>query len=74
MILPGQGRECLGPAPGARKGRAVDMEEKVYKVMRGAGALNITLGVVTLVLGLVSGILLIIGGAKLLAGKSKILF
>lgn len=66
-------------APGAAasdagKGRAADMEEKVYKVMRGAGALNITLGVVTLVLGLVSGILLIIGGAKLLAGKSKILF
>ncbi len=60
--------------PGAGKGRAVGMDEKLYKVMRGAGALNITLGVVTLVLGLVSGILLVVGGAKLLAGKSKILF
>ena len=43
------------------------MDEKLYKVMRGAGALNITLGVVTLVLGLVSGILLVVGGAKLLS-------
>lgn len=59
---------------GCGKGRKVYMEERVYKVMRGAGALNITLGVITLVLGLVSGILLIIGGSKLLAGKSKILF
>lgn len=57
-----------------RKGRVTGMEEKVYKVMRGAGAMNIAVGVVTLVLGLTSGILLIIGGAKLLAGKSKILF
>ena len=59
---------------GCGKGRIVNMEERVYKVMKGAGALNITLGVVILVLGLVSGILLIIGGSKLLAGKSKILF
>lgn len=57
-----------------RKGRVTEMEEKVYKVMRGAGAMNIAVGVVTLVIGLTSGILLIIGGAKLLAGKSKILF
>ncbi len=63
-----------GRGSGRRKGGMADMEEKVYKVMKGAGALNITLGVITLVLGLVSGILLIVGGAKLLAGKSKILF
>ena len=50
------------------------MEEKVYKTMNGAGALNITLGVVSLVAGVTAGILLIISGAKLLAGKSKILF
>lgn len=49
------------------------MEQKVYKVMRGAGATNIALGVITIVAGIVSGILLIITGAKLLAGKSKIL-
>ena len=39
------------------------MEERVYKIMNGAGAMNI-----------VCGTLLLIGGAKLLAGKSKILF
>lgn len=50
------------------------MEEKVYKTMNGAGALNITLGVVSLVAGLTAGILLIISGAKLLTRKSKVLF
>lgn len=50
------------------------MEEKVYKTMSGAGAMNIAVGVVALVTGLVCGILMIIGGAKLLASKSKILF
>lgn len=50
------------------------MEEKVYKVMKGAGATNITIGVITIVFGIVSGILMIVSGAKLIAGKSKILF
>ena len=50
------------------------MEEKVYKIMRGAGATNIALGVISLIVGIVSGILMIIAGAKLIAGKSKILF
>lgn len=50
------------------------MEERVYKIMNGAGAMNIAVGVVTLVTGIVCGTLLPIGGAKLLAGKSKILF
>ena len=35
------------------------MEEKIYKIMRGAGALNIVL---------------IISGGKLVSGKSRILF
>lgn len=48
--------------------------EKVFKTMRGTGALNIVLGVVVLVVGVASGVLLIIGGAKLLGDKSKILF
>ena len=39
------------------------MEEKIYKIMRGAGALNIVLGV-----------MLIISGGKLISGKSHILF
>ncbi len=51
-----------------------NMEEKVYKVMSGAGAANIALGVITLVVGIVTGILLIVAGGKLIAGKSKILF
>lgn len=50
------------------------MEQKVYKVMKGAGATNIAVGVVTIVVGIVTGILLIVTGGKLIAGKSKILF
>lgn len=50
------------------------MEERTYKLMRGAGAWNIAIGVVAIVAGLASGVLLIVSGAKLLAGKSKILF
>jgi len=56
-----------------RKG-SKEMEQKVYKVMKGAGAANIAAGVVTLVGGLAIGILLIVTGGKLIAGKSKILF
>ena len=50
------------------------MEDKLYKVMKGAGAANLAIGVFTLVAGIASGILLIITGAKLITGKSKILF
>ena len=42
------------------------MEEKIYKIMRGAGALNIVLGVISLVVGIAAGVLLIISGGKLL--------
>lgn len=58
----------------AKKGKGLVMEERVYKIMSGAGAMNIAVGVITLVTGIVCGTLLLIGGAKLLAGKSKILF
>ena len=58
---------------GSLKG-VIDMQEKIYKTMSGAGAWNIVLGVAAIVLGIASGILLIVSGAKLLAGKSKILF
>lgn len=50
------------------------MEEKIYKTMRGAGALNITLGILSAAAGMTAGVLLIISGAKLLSGKSKIMF
>ncbi len=50
------------------------MEEKIYKTMNGAGAMNIVLGVIALAVGVATGVLLIISGSKLLSGKSKILF
>ncbi len=50
------------------------MDEKVYKVMGGAGAANIAIGVIVIVTGVVSGIMLLIYGARLLANRSKILF
>lgn len=48
--------------------------EKLYKVMRGTGAINIAAGVTSIVVGVSIGILMIIAGARLLANKSKILF
>lgn len=50
------------------------MEERTYKTMGGAGALNLAIGVIAIVAGVASGVLLIISGAKLLAGRSKIIF
>ena len=50
------------------------MEEKIYKIMRGAGALNIVLGVISLVVGIAAGVLLIISGGKLVSGKSRSLY
>lgn len=50
------------------------MEEKTYKVMRGSGVLNITVGAVMLVTGIAGGVLLIVSGAKLLTRKNRILF
>jgi hypothetical protein len=50
------------------------MEERTYRTMGGAGALNIVLGAIAIVVGVASGVLLIISGAKLISGKSKILF
>ena len=51
-----------------------NMEQKVYKTMRGAGAANVILGILTIVLGVGTGVLLIVSGAKLLARKSYIIF
>lgn len=50
------------------------MEEKVYKSMRGAGAVNIVLGVLTLLGGIASAVILLINGGKLLHDKSKVFF
>jgi len=56
------------------KGVGKAMEERTYKIMGGAGALNLAFGVVIMVVGIAGGILLVISGAKLLAGRNKILF
>ena len=66
------GRDIL--LTGEKREGSKTMEERVYKVMRGAGATNIALGVISLTVGIVAGILMIVTGAKLIAGKSKILF
>lgn len=68
-----EGRDILTAGEKKQEGSKA-MEQKVYKVMRGAGAANISVGVITLVMGIVSGILLIVTGARLIANKSKILF
>lgn len=68
-----EGRDVLTAGERKQEGSKV-MEQRVYKVMKGAGAANISVGVITLVMGIVTGILLIITGAKLIANKSKILF
>lgn len=49
------------------------MSEKVYKVMGGAGALNIAFGIISIVVGLATGVLLIISGGKLLSGRKNII-
>ncbi|MBQ1850450.1 MAG: hypothetical protein II477_10720 [Lachnospiraceae bacterium] len=50
------------------------MEEKVYKTMGGAGALNIVLGVLVLVGGIAMGVLLLISGSKLVNRRSHLTF
>ncbi|MBQ7613813.1 MAG: hypothetical protein IJU77_02110 [Butyrivibrio sp.] len=49
------------------------MEEKTYKVLGGAGALNIAFGVISIVVGVTTGVLLIISGGKLLASRRNII-
>lgn len=48
--------------------------ERVYKTMRNAGALNITVGIIVTVIGLAAGIISIVNGAVLLKRKSEITF
>ena len=50
------------------------MGEKVYKVMKGAGAWNIVLGIMMIVLGIAAGVLNIIIGGKLLKNKRNLMF
>ncbi len=49
------------------------MSEKVYKVLGGAGALNIAFGIISIVVGVAAGVLLIITGGKLLSRRKDII-
>ncbi len=48
------------------------MKDRVYSTLSGAGALEITLGIITLITGLTTGIILIANGGKLLSRRNKI--
>lgn len=50
------------------------MNEKIYKLMKGSGAMSITTGIIIMVTGLACGILMIVTGARLLAAKADTLF
>ncbi|MCI5958255.1 MAG: hypothetical protein PUD03_09175 [Lachnospiraceae bacterium] len=50
------------------------MEEKIYKTMKNAGGMNVTLGVLMIVFGIAAGVLMIVNGGKLLVKKADILF
>ncbi|MBQ8306880.1 MAG: hypothetical protein IJX90_11765 [Blautia sp.] len=49
------------------------MNEKIYKVMDGAGLTSLVLGIVTIIFGVTTGVLLIINAAKILKAKKGIL-
>lgn len=49
------------------------MNEKLFKTVGFAGAVNIVLGILALVAGAVSGILLLVSGAKLIRSKKDVL-
>ena len=50
------------------------MEERTYKIMGGAGALNLAFGVVTLGVGKAGGVRLVISAERPGAARNKILF
>ena len=50
------------------------MNEKAYKVMTFAGAVNIAVGIVISVIGVAAGVLTIISGARLLKEKTGLTF
>lgn len=50
------------------------MDEKLYKKVKGAGALDLVFGIIMLVVGITTGVMLIVSGSRLLAHKSESLF
>lgn len=50
------------------------MDEKLYKKVKGAGALDLVFGIIMLVVGITTGVMLIVNGSRLLAHKSESLF
>ena len=55
------------------KERGKEME-RIYKVMRNAGAASIAMGVILITIGLITGILSIVEGAILLKRKEDLTF
>ena len=49
-------------------------DEKTFKLLGHAGAIDIAFGVISIVAGIAGGVILIVSGAKLLGSKSKIIF
>lgn len=49
------------------------MNEKIFKTISGAGALNLVLGIVAIVTGVAAGVLLLVNGAKLLKSKTDLM-
>lgn len=50
------------------------MNEKAYKTMGFAGAVNIVVGVISIVAGVAVGVLALVSGAKLLKDKKGLTF
>lgn len=50
------------------------MNERIFKTMSRAGAVNLVIGIVALVMGVIMGTLLIVSGAKLMKRKHEITF
>ena len=49
------------------------MNEKIYKIMSGAGVLSLVTGIIVLTTGIAAGVMMIVNGARLLKKKSEIL-
>ncbi len=48
--------------------------EKVYKLLKSAGAANIVLGILLIIVGITFGVINIVCGGKLLKNRRNILF
>ena len=51
-----------------------ELNEKIFKVMKGSGTASLIVGILMICLGLVAGIICIVNGALLLRQKTEITF